>query len=318
MNRVFVSRRMLLAGTSAIAILAGARAAQAESWDSPGMYTFVPTFSGDYEFGVIGAVGGRATNAGQHPQGGVGAVISGEIMLTRGELVYVVVGGPGENGPYAGGGGGLSAISASASGGPFIVAGGGGGAGLNYSGLPAQDAPNGGAGGGTFGGAGGVAGTGGGGGTEDFAGGAFSSGGGGFGLLGPGGNGAGNNAGQGGVGFAGGTGAANGGFGGGGGASVYSGGGGGGFSGGGGGSPFLVGSYGFGVVFSGGGGGGSIASGLLIGAASTSGTLNGAGYVLIDKLSVSVPEPSTWAMMLSGFSALGAMLIRRKRGAKPA
>src|SRR5271165_4373339 len=84
MSWTFVSRRMLLAGTSAMAILAGASAAQAASWDSPGFYTFVATSSGAYAFGVIGAIGGRATNAGLQPQGGVGAAITGEFILTGG------------------------------------------------------------------------------------------------------------------------------------------------------------------------------------------------------------------------------------------
>ena len=35
------------------------------------------------------------------------------------------------------------------------------------------------------------------------------------------------------------------------------------------------------------------------------------GYVSINL--VAIPEPSTWAMMLAGFGALGAMLLRRKR-----
>ncbi len=52
-------------------------------------------------------------------------------------------------------------------------------------------------------------------------------------------------------------------------------------------------------------------------ASASGGTFNDAGFILIDEIGGSVPEPSTWAMMLAGFSALGAMLIRRKRGVKP-
>jgi hypothetical protein len=316
MNRAFVSRRRLLAGTSAIAILVGAGAAQAAIWDIPGFYTFTAPSTGAYAYGAIGAMGGRAVNTFLQFQGGTGVEITGEILLTKGESLEIVVGGPGESGAYAGGGGGLSAIAGNAF---LVVAGGGGGAGESASGFPGQGVPNGGTAGGTFGGAGGVAGNGGGGGTESFAAGAFSSGGGGSGLLGSGGNGVGDNAGQGAIGFAGGTGVENGGFGGGGGASAYSGGGGGGFSGGGGGSPFIVGPYGGGVVFSGGGGGGSFAAGVASAAISaSSGTLNHAGFVEVIDESASAPELSTWAMMLAGFSALGAMLLRRKRGAKPA
>ena len=31
-----------------------------------------------------------------------------------------------------------------------------------------------------------------------------------------------------------------------------------------------------------------------------------------------IPEPSTWAMILAGFSAMGVMLARRARAAKAA
>ena len=37
------------------------------------------------------------------------------------------------------------------------------------------------------------------------------------------------------------------------------------------------------------------------------------GYVSIDFVGQAVPEPSTWAMMLAGFSALVGMLLRRGR-----
>ena len=43
------------------------------------------------------------------------------------------------------------------------------------------------------------------------------------------------------------------------------------------------------------------------------------GYVSIDFIGSSVPEASTWAMMLTGFSALGGMLLRRgRKGITPA
>ena len=89
------------------------------------------------------------------------------------------------------------------------------------------------------------------------------------------------------------------------------------FQGGGGGAPFVVG--GGLVVFGSGGGGGSFASGLTGGAIVLSGgTFNDAGFVSINEISAAVPEPSTWAMMLTGFSALGAMLMRRTGKTKPA
>ncbi len=124
-----------------MAILVGASAAQAASWDLPGFYTFVATSSGAYAFGVIGATGGRATNVALQPRGGVGAEITGEFTLTKGKSVDVIVGGPGENGPYAGGGGGLSAI-APASGNAFVIVAGGGAAPASTpAGFPARAAP---------------------------------------------------------------------------------------------------------------------------------------------------------------------------------
>ena len=44
----------------------------------------------------------------------------------------------------------------------------------------------------------------------------------------------------------------------------------------------------------------------------TGGNQTGNGYVSINAV---VPEPSTWVMMLAGFSALGGMLLRRGRRA---
>jgi hypothetical protein len=42
------------------------------------------------------------------------------------------------------------------------------------------------------------------------------------------------------------------------------------------------------------------------------------GYALIDFVGSAVPESSTWAMILAGFSAMGVMLARRARAAKAA
>ena len=47
----------------------------------------------------------------------------------------------------------------------------------------------------------------------------------------------------------------------------------------------------------------------------TGGNSGANGYVSIDFIGSSVPEASTWAMMLAGFSALGGMLLRRGRKA---
>ena len=46
------------------------------------------------------------------------------------------------------------------------------------------------------------------------------------------------------------------------------------------------------------------------------GANSGNGYVTIDSVTAAVPEASTWAMMLAGFSGLGAMALRMRRKTK--
>ena len=203
---------------------------------------------GQYDITAYGAQGGYASAS---IVGGRGAQISGEITLSPGEILDIVVGQAGRNGsftdPYGsggGGGGGSFVIETNGAGAilaRLVIAGGGGGGG--YAASPGYDANNG-SGDGVAGhniggpsGAGGTAGSGG----DNGAGLASGSGGGGGGINGDGGS----------VtfggpsggysylhGFNGGSGTTsggNGGFGGGGGGSELGGGGGGGFSGGGGG-----------------------------------------------------------------------------------
>ncbi|HEX4368238.1 MAG TPA: Ig-like domain-containing protein, partial [Rhodopila sp.] len=200
--------------------------------------------AGTYNITAYGAQGGG---------GGQGAEVSGDISLTAGEQLEIVVGGYGGVVAPGGGGGGSFVLerSAGSSSGPYsplVIAGGGGG----YGGGPGGSTAGAGANGGN-GGSGGSAGSGGSGGG---AGAGTYGGGGGSGLTGNGGNASTNYGGRGGVGFVGGNhgvnGGSNGGFGGGGGGA--GGGGGGGYSGGGGGG------YGSGSS-EGGGGGGSFDSG---------------------------------------------------------
>jgi hypothetical protein len=125
------------------------------------------------------------------------------------------------------------------------------------------------------------------------------NGGGGSGLNSPGGDGFSGRRGQSGTGgyaYLGGV--PGGGFGGAGGGGLNGGGGGGGFSGGGGGT----------------GGGGSFIIGRATDTFAFAGAHSGDGYASI----MLVPEPSTWAMILAGFSAMGVMLARRARAAKAA
>ena len=199
--------------------------------------------TGIYDITAYGGAGGSGLNP---AGGGLGAEASGDVKLTAGETLDIVVGGQGANrGPYngqgAGGGGGGSFVLETAGGGgytPLVIAGGGGGAKFAEAAGPGQATTAGQSGTGldSYAGSGGSAG--GGGGPGSYSGG--SNGGGGGGLFSAGGtsttigNGRGGGTAPGFAGGVGSSGGANGGFGGGGGGG-RAGGGGGGYSGGGGG-----------------------------------------------------------------------------------
>jgi Glycine rich protein/PEP-CTERM motif len=311
------TRAFLLAGASALAILASAAEANAETFVfTGGQQTFTASVSGEYAVELLGASGGNAANFGSS-DGGLGAEVSGAVFLTAGEDLTLFVGGQGGSGTNAGGGGGGSFVflGTDVFNGTDVlaVAGGGGGGGRSFGGAggPGLAGTSGGSGGrgGTYGGPGGVGGTGGGGG----GGGGLAGGGGGAGvstgLAGYGGNGAAGafggkfpNAGAGSYDDGGGGG----GFGGGGGGGT-GGGGGGGFSGGGG---------GYGGNF--GGGGGSYLASLFKDQVLTAGVNRGDGSISITALTPAVPEPSTWAMMLAGFAGLGWLAHTRRRKTSPA
>jgi hypothetical protein len=273
------TKAFLLAGASAMAILASAAEANAETFTIPGTASFTASVSGEYAVELLGASGGNATffNA----VGGLGAEVSGDVFLTKGEDLTLFVGGQGGSARFAGGGGGGSFVFNGTD--VLAVAGGGGGGGNGLDGGPGLAGTSGGTGGGS-GGAGGVGGTGGGGG----------NGGGGAGVnTGPaggyGGNGSRGISGAGGAGGKfpnGGAGSENG----------Y----GGGFGGGGGGSSS--------------GGGGSDLSSLFKDQVLTMGVNSGNGSISI----TAVPEPSTWAMMLAGFAGLGWLAHTRRRKTSPA
>ncbi|PRC93264.1 PEP-CTERM sorting domain-containing protein [Solimicrobium silvestre] len=289
------------------------------------------TTSGVYDLTAAGAQGGSGNGVGT--TGGLGAQISGDLFLTTGTQLGIVVGGQGLTGNFGGlaggGGGGGSFVYIIGSTSPLIVAGGGGGAGYIDAtvGGGGQTTTSGQAGFGAGGGAGGSAGSGGAGGNDEIG----DNGGGGGGWGGNGGDGVGTTYTQTGGAGLGGAGAfsflagfgdcdpsvpacANGGFGGGGGGGWQGGGGGGGYSGGGGGDG----------TTDGGGGGGSyidasfLSIGSMIGGSDTSD--NGAplgnannGFVNIDMVLLSnpVPEPLTLALMAIGLAGLG--FIRRKK-----
>ena len=249
------------------------------SYDGAVIQSETITTTGTYVITAYGAEGGGGRGT---TNGGLGAEISGDVVLTDGEVLDIIVGGAGRNSSAGGGGGGGGGFVMMVDGTtlvPLVVAGGGGGGGANNTagldaGRDASTTEDGVAGESTAFRAGGAGGVSGGGGGAGVAGGA---GGGGFYLAGStstSGAGGGTAATAGGAGGSASESGAAGGFGGGGGGAVGAGGGGG-YSGGGGGGYFPDGG--------GGGGGGSYDSGTSILAtdALASGQ-NGNGLVTIE------------------------------------
>jgi hypothetical protein len=294
MQSKFRAKRMLLAGASMLALMAGVAGAAAATFDFTGsVQHFTVVTSGLYDIQADGAQGGGSFRT----SGGAGAEVGGEVFLTAGEMLNIVAGGQGATGNLgAGGGGGFSGIFAAD--GPLIMAGGGGGGSYGVeNGGSGLASTSGGDGTGASAGQGGANGLGGG-----AGGGRNSGGGGGSGFKSEGGTGS--DSGQGGAGYTGGSYITPGGFGGGGGSGLYGGGGGGGFSGGGGGA---------GDASGGGGGGGSYIAPGFTNTFGTDGANSGNGFVTVDLVGGAVPEASTWAMMLAGFTGLGALSLRKKK-----
>ncbi|WP_157817245.1 PEP-CTERM sorting domain-containing protein [Bradyrhizobium sp. SK17] len=263
--------------------------------------------TGQYLINAVGGSGGGTSNSAVH--GGFGASVSAEYYLTAGEVLDLYVGQAGASALSSGGGGGGSFVLIDSSRTVLLVGGGGGGAGYNGNGTNASLTPDGTAASVSQGSAGGAGGTGG------YGGASNGGSGGGGGILGNGATGNGSSGGGGGgKGLTGSPVLAGGaprdsisgagGFGGGGGAGAGTGAGGG-YSGGGGTSSY----GGFG------GGGGSFVNNsfegyLFVNLPELANTL-GDGFITIG-LAPSVPEPSTWAMMLLGFAGLGFMAFRRR------
>jgi len=281
-----------------------------------GVQDWTVPLSGTYNFIVAGAIGGTATS-GNVRSGGLGNVVYGNVVLTQGDIIKIIVGQRGTNSTsQAGGGGGSFVFKTSLQLNNYLFVAGGGGGATNYysNGSNASSSLNGtngsagtsdGAGAGGIGGTSGSAGSGGGGryttpvgasgssttvdggiGSTAPTGTGYQGGGGGGGAIASilttatfiGGNSAPNIDGGASVGAPG----AQGGFGGGGSGGMGSGegggaGGGGGYSGGGGG-----GGGGYGGV--GGGGGSGVNSSLVTSINTSYGTNNSKGYVTITKL----------------------------------
>ncbi len=270
-------KMLLMAGVSAMAVSAGSASATVVFNYTGSIVDWTAPKAGEYMIDVYGAQGGDSASSGS--PGGLGVGVAGRFDLAAGETLEIAVGGRTGLSIGSGGGGGGSFV-ATLGGAPLIVAGGGGGAGFFFH-QPGGNATA--ATGNGLGGSGGsdvcyMAGVyskcgGGGGGGFYSSGGStsFAEGGGGFPGL------------IGGSGFY-----ANGGFGGGGGSGYNEGGGGGGF----------------------GGGSGDGRGGYSFDAGTDQAVLgyrSGNGLVSIS----SVPEPSTWSLMLSGLGFLGYVLRRR-------
>ena len=104
-KRMIKSRAMLLAGVSALAMLACVAEAEAEKFMfTGGEQSFPVLVSGEYSLDVLGASGGNGAEV--IAIGGLGAEVSGDIVLTAGETLTLFVGGQGQTGNRGGGGGG--------------------------------------------------------------------------------------------------------------------------------------------------------------------------------------------------------------------
>jgi len=304
---------------TAVALIAACGAASAQTYTYSGSVvdTTVVT-TGIYDILAAGAAGAGASGT----IGGLGAAVGGDVFLTAGTQLDLVVGGEGQNGNFGnvngGGGGGGSFVFVVGATNPLLVAGGGGGAAyIGGNGGNGQITTFGQTGFGTDGGAGGTAGSGGTGGSDS----AYNGGGGGGWLnngtggsggitesSGPGGNGLPTFIGGSGNGCPANTptGCTNGGFGGGGAGGWQGGGGGGGYSGGGGGD---------GIPGSGGGGGGSYIDPSFTNVTMTAGNQSGNGDINISLVSgaTAVPEIDP-ASAASGLTLLvGALVVLRGR-----
>jgi hypothetical protein len=294
-----------------LAITAAAIPARADLFNYTGsLQTFTVSTTGVYTIASAGAQGGQ----GEDESGGLGAVVTGEVLLTAGTVLDIVVGQEGGSGFLAGaaGGGGGSLVYEPLALQPLEAAGGGGGGGFaGVNGSDALPGTSGGNGQGSNGGAGGISGGGGAGGDFIRKGVGSNNGVGGAGWTGNGGkeaNGFNGGGGQTGPSWAGGAGAnsgdGDGGYGGGGGGSNSAGGGGGGYSGGGGAD---------GLADFAGGGGGSYIDPSFFSTAPISITETGDGLVTITPDFVATPEPGSMLLLGSVFIGLGLAQRRRAR-----
>ena len=302
-----VMRKLILAGACALAIAPGAASALSftYTYDGATIQSWTVPISGVYAITAYGAQGGGQAHYGW--LGGNGAEVGGDIRLTAGTVLNIVVGGVGEPGVgirgAAGGGGGAFVYEGLPPARPLLVAGGGGGA-ADLGGGGAGHAGTSGEAGSAHSGIGGAGGANGSGGSN-----AGGGGGGGAGWFG---NGAGLEGGSGPPSFSGGQGfslAPAGGFGGGGGPGGTQAGGGGGYSGGGGGvDPGYA-----------GGGGGSYIGAAFFNTTAQAGFNSGDGSVFIELIPpsqvIGAPEPGSWTLMILGVGLVGGVMRTRREAA---
>jgi hypothetical protein len=296
-----------LAAAFLIGALSAGDAAQATTvFDYTGtVETFDVTTTGVYDITAFGAQGGGYASFGA---GGLGAEIGGNVTLSAGTILTILVGGAGGGGVDASGGGGSTWIVDGAT--PLVVAGGGGGGAYccGFAGGPPKLSPG---GGGLALSSGSGSGKGGG------AGGEFAGGGGGYHSSGgPGGsinNGEGGGYIAGSIALGGNSTESYGGSGG----SGGSGGGGGGYTGGlayggwgGGGGGYTGGNGGMAYGGSGGGGGSSFLASTVTELVSIAGENSGNGSATI--MGVPAPEAPAWATLLVGLG-LGVVVYRRNK-----
>src|SRR5262245_23129581 len=106
-----------------LAIAAASPAARAIPFDftyTGSLATFTVPESGLYQILAFGAQGGDGAG-----MGGRGAEIGGDFSLTAGEILWIAVGGAGDDGTIVGGGGGGSFVVGPGTL-PLVIAGGGG------------------------------------------------------------------------------------------------------------------------------------------------------------------------------------------------
>lgn len=282
-------RYLLVSGTSALALATGtADAATLFSYTGT-IQTWVAPTTGLYDLSAWGAPGGMSNNL-----SGKGAIVSARFLISAGASLNLVVGGAGGSATYSGGGGGGSWVYGATED-LYLVAGGGGGGGyynFGSSSAGTNGSGDGGRGGGGSGGAGGAGWNGaganvsnlayGGQSRPSWAGGQLSSDT--FGIGGFGGAG---------------------GFGGGGGGR-WGGGGGGGYTGGDGGDGLYF-------DFAGGQSGTSYVAAWGQNAVfDTGSTLGQISISDVIPSGSTVPEPASWALLLSGFGLIGGALRARR------